>query len=179
MRLFGKKKDTQSKGGVSPEDAIKRLNETAEMLRKRQAFLQHQIDGETEQIKKLLKEKKDPNNRKKAQTVLKKRKLKEKSVDTLERQIMNLETQVLTLQEAVVGVDGYKAQRVFTDAMKKIHEGMSIDDVEEQNMDVQEQLQIASEISEALANPVGGQEFDEVVDLTQRRGKEEMIRFAG
>mmetsp|Transcript_29981 Transcript_29981/g.96136 ORF Transcript_29981/g.96136 Transcript_29981/m.96136 type:complete len:158 (-) Transcript_29981:1507-1980(-) len=124
MRLFGKKKDTQSKGGVSPEDAIKRLNETAEMLRKRQAFLQHQIDGETEQIKKLLKEKKDPNNRKKAQTVLKKRKLKEKSVDTLERQIMNLETQVLTLQEAVVGVDGYKAQRVFTDAMKKIHEGM-------------------------------------------------------
>jgi len=162
MRLFGKKKETsKSSGRVSPEEAIRKLNDTAEMLRKRQAFLQHQIEGETDQIKKLLREKKDPNNRKKAQTILKKRKLKEKSVDTLEQQIMNLETQVLTLQDAVVGVDGYKAQRVFTDAMKNIHEGMSIDDVEEQNMDAEEQLQMASEISGALAKPVGGQEFDE------------------
>eukprot|EP00960_Hanusia_phi_P061747 764931-Hanusia_phi.AAC.4 len=51
------------------------------------------------------------------------------------------------LQDAVVGVDGYKAQRVFTDAMKNIHEGMSIDDVEEQNMDAEEQVTVVKESS--------------------------------
>mmetsp|Transcript_48985 Transcript_48985/g.71823 ORF Transcript_48985/g.71823 Transcript_48985/m.71823 type:complete len:226 (+) Transcript_48985:237-914(+) len=159
MHLFGgaKKKD---KPEANPHDGITKLKETEAQLTKRKEVMEHKANEETKKIKELMQTKTD-KNKKAALMCLKRRKMYEKSSDDLDKMTMNLATQILTLENAKVNMEAFKAQQTTTDYMKKIHGNMDIEQVEEAKMDMEEQLDLAGEITAALTNPLGGQEEDE------------------
>jgi len=164
--LFGRNKAAAAAGGgqgPSPGDAIRKLKEAEEMLQKRCDFQQTKIDKEMAMIKEKLKKK----DKKGAMSHLQKKKLYEKAIDTLDRQMGNIRVQIETLETATMNKELFDVQKTaFVDAMKKVHAGMDVDKVEEINMDMQEQLEMANEIQEALAAKLpGGYDLDDEDEL--------------
>jgi len=142
------------------------------MLSKRQAFLQTKIDAELSTIKGKLKAK----DKRGAMLHMKRKKLYENSVDNLEKMIMNLQTQIITLEGATVNVEAFHGNKVFTEAMQQIHGGLTVEKVEEQMMDAQEQMDVQKEITEAIANPLmnDGADEDELLAELEELEQQEM-----
>mmetsp|Transcript_17908 Transcript_17908/g.43340 ORF Transcript_17908/g.43340 Transcript_17908/m.43340 type:complete len:222 (+) Transcript_17908:257-922(+) len=153
MHLFGKAKPK----APSPSDAIAKLKDSEQMLSKRQAFIQTKIDAEMAMIKKKLAAK----DKKGALTCMKRKKLYEASVDQLEKMTINIQTQIITLEGAAVNVEAFQANKMFVEGMKKVHGDLTVDKVEEQLQDAQEQMDVQKEITDALANPLATDVEDE------------------
>jgi len=75
---------------------------------------------------------------------------------------MTIETQVMTLEGANVNLEAMNAMKMGASTMKSIHKDMNVDKVDDIMDDIREQMDIANEISDAIAQPLGGTEvFDE------------------
>mmetsp|Transcript_42927 Transcript_42927/g.87825 ORF Transcript_42927/g.87825 Transcript_42927/m.87825 type:complete len:218 (+) Transcript_42927:264-917(+) len=153
MHLFGKAKPA----APSPSDAISKLKDSEMMLSKRQAFLQTKIDAEMAQIKKKLAVK----DKKGALTCMKRKKLYESSCDQLEKMTINIQTQIITLEGATVNVEAFQANKMFTEGMKQIHGNLTVDKVEEQLQDAQEQMDVQKEITDALSSQLSAETADD------------------
>eukprot|EP00698_Gefionella_okellyi_P005467 TRINITY_DN14_c0_g1_i1.p1 TRINITY_DN14_c0_g1~~TRINITY_DN14_c0_g1_i1.p1 ORF type:complete len:227 (+),score=57.16 TRINITY_DN14_c0_g1_i1:61-741(+) len=152
MNLFGKKKVKPS-----PNETIGRLRDTLEMLGKRESYLQKKSDVE------LVEAKKNANKNKRAALfALKKRRVYESQIEKLSGARMTIETQILHLEQATVTQEAMRAMQAGAVSMQEIHGHLTIDDVENTMEDIREQMDIANEITEAIAQPVGfGIDFDE------------------
>jgi len=152
MPLFGKKK-----AAPSPKESIAKLRETVDMLEKREQYLQKKCDQQTAEAKKFMQQK----NKRAALMCLKRKKTYEAQVEKLAGARMTIETQVMTLEGANVNLEAMNAMKMGATTMKAIHRDMDVDKVDDTMEEIREQMDIANEISDAIAQPLGGEVFDD------------------
>jgi charged multivesicular body protein 4 len=145
MRLFGRKKPTPT-----PQDSIHKLRETIEMLTKREEFLEKKIEKELQIAKQNA-----SKNKRVAMMALKRKKAYEAQVQKLSGARMTIESQLMAIEGATVNLETINAMRQGAAALQGIHGSMSIDTVDNTMDQIREQMDIATEISDAIAQPLG------------------------
>jgi len=152
MKLFGK-----AKKAPTPKESITKLRETLEMLEKREAYLQNKINHELQEAKKFMAGK----NKRAAMMCLKRKKTYEAQIEKIAGARMTIETQVMAIEGANVSLEAMGAMRMGAQAMKTIHKNITIDEVDNTMEEIREQMDIASEINDAISQPLGGEVYDE------------------
>merc|ERR1719413_69495 len=69
---------------------------------------------------------------------------------------MTLETQVMNLESAAQNADTFNAMKAGTNTMKKIRNDVGIDKVDDLMDDIREEMDVAKDISDAMAQPIDG-----------------------
>ncbi|KAI8618739.1 Snf7-domain-containing protein [Chytriomyces sp. MP71] len=152
MRLFG-----VAKAKATPKDAIVKLRESLEMLEKREKYLNTKVESELKVAKANA-----AKNKKVALMALKKKKAYENQIDKIMGSRMTLEQQMMALETANVNLETMGAMKSAAEALKGIHGNLDINKVEDTMEDIRDQMDLANEINDAIAQPVNfGTEFDE------------------
>ncbi|KAJ2740362.1 ESCRT-III subunit protein snf7 [Coemansia sp. BCRC 34301] len=153
MNLFFPKK----KEKTTPKDAIINLRETLQMLEKREAHIQSKIDNELKTARTNA-----TSNRRLAMAALKRKHLYDQQLEKMNGTRMTIEAQAMSIEAANVNLETMKAMQKGADAMKKIHETMDIDTLDRTMEDIKEQMDLATEVSDAISQPqLFGAEMDE------------------
>ncbi|XP_070846329.1 charged multivesicular body protein 6 [Chaetodon auriga] len=154
--LFGKKKQTR----VTEQDkAILQLKQQRDKLRQYQKRINLQLEKERLLAKQLLKN----GKKEKALLLLKKKRYQDQLLDKTENQISNLERLVQDLEFAQIErkvIDGLK---VGNECLKKMHEVMSIEEVERIMDETQEGIEYQRQIDEMLAGSLSQEDEDAVL----------------
>jgi len=153
-KMFGgKKKDAAD----DPQTAIQRLRETEEMLNKKSEFLEKKINEEL-----LTAKKHGTKNKRAAIQALKRKKRYEKNLGQIDGTLSTIELQREALENASTNTEVLKAMHTASKSLKAAHNDLDVDKIADLMDDIQEQQDIANEISEAISNPVGfGADVDE------------------
>ena len=85
---------------------------------------------------------------------LKRKKMYEAEIDKIANIKMTLETQVMNLESAAQNAETFKAMNQGKNAMSNIREDTNIDKVDDLMDEIKEEMEMADEISNALAQPV-------------------------
>jgi len=153
-KMFGgKKKDAAD----DPQTAIQRLRETEEMLNKKSEFLEKKITEELQTAKKH-----GTKNKRAAIQALKRKKRYEKNLGQIDGTLSTIELQREALENASTNTEVLKAMHTASKSLKAAHNDLDVDKIADLMDDIQEQQDIATEISDAISNPVGfGADVDE------------------
>lgn len=151
---------------VEPQDAIQEINSTIEMLSKKSEYIESQIDKEMGNIKKNMAggNKNSATNKRAAMQALKRKKNLESQLTKVDNTITTLEFQVGTIQEAKSNAQVLQVMNQGTKALSSVQKQLNIDKVDDIRDKMQEQQDLANEISEAIATPfdsIGGEMFDD------------------
>lgn len=85
---------------------------------------------------------------------MKKKKLYEAEVAKISNVKMTLETQCIHLESAAGTAQAFSAMSAGNNTMKKIHQNVGIDQVDDVMMDIQDEMQTAEEINNAIGQPM-------------------------
>lgn len=140
----------RSRGGPTPQEAIHKLRETEEMLTKKQAYLEQRIQQELATAKKH-----GTKNKRAALQALKKKKRLEEQLKQIDGTLSTIEFQREALENSHTNTEVLKNMGYAAKAMKKVHESIDVNNIEDLMLDIGEQQDIAREISEAISGPVG------------------------
>ncbi|KAI0082465.1 Snf7-domain-containing protein [Panus rudis PR-1116 ss-1] len=153
MSYFGGRRDPKQ----SSRDAIVTLRQQLQMIEKKEEYLQKQIDEDLKKAKANA-----VTNKAVATQALKRKKLKEQELDRLQSTRFQLETQVNTLESASFNAETMAAMKKAAGALKDIHGKLTIDKVDATMAEIQEHMQVANEVSEAISNAnYSGVEIDD------------------
>uniref|UniRef100_A0A1A7Y2X6 Charged multivesicular body protein 6 n=1 Tax=Iconisemion striatum TaxID=60296 RepID=A0A1A7Y2X6_9TELE len=154
--LFGKKKQSR----VTEQDkAILQLKQQRDKLRQYQKKINLQLEKERALAKQLLKD----GKKEKALLLLKKKRYQDQLLDKTENQISNLERMVQDLEFAQIErkvIDGLK---IGNECLKKMHEVMSIEEVERIMDETQDSIEYQRQIDEMLAGSLSQEDEDAVL----------------
>lgn len=154
-RLFGRKKPKEPEVPKHIEAIIK-IQSTIDLLHKKQKFIGTKIDREIRLAKDLAK-----TNRKAALAALKRKRMYDDQVNQMENTIFNLQTQKISIEGSTLNMEVFNVMKEGSEAMKHIHGQISIDDVDDIILDVQDQMDISNEIGRAISQTVSTDVFDE------------------
>ncbi|KAJ2893099.1 ESCRT-III subunit protein snf7 [Coemansia aciculifera] len=118
------------------------------MLELREAHIQTKIDNEIK-----LARANATSNRRVALAALKRKHLYELQLEKMGGTRMTLEAQAMSIEAANVNLETMKAMERGAEAMKHIHQNMSIDKVDQTMEDIREQMDLATEVSDAISQP--------------------------
>ncbi|KAI9244020.1 Snf7 family [Phascolomyces articulosus] len=170
--FFGK-----AKSKTTAKDAIIKLRETLDMLEKREAFLEGKANNELKNAKLYA----TKNRRFKtyyiivALQALKRKKVFEANIEKINGARMTIETQMMAIESANVNLETMGAMRAGAEAMKNIHGSMDVNTVDSTMDDIRDQMDIATEISEAISRPVGEElDEDELLNELEELEQEEL-----
>ncbi|KAF8529202.1 late endosome to vacuole transport-related protein [Hysterangium stoloniferum] len=151
--LITGRRDTKT----ATRDAIVTLRQQLSMLEKKEEYLKKKIDEETAKARH-----NSVNNKAVAMAALRRKKAHEEQMDKISGQRFQLETQMNTIESANLNAETMQAMKKGSDALKAIHGNLTIDKVDTTMEAINEQRQIANEISDAISNPMAnGMEIDE------------------
>jgi charged multivesicular body protein 4 len=85
---------------------------------------------------------------------MKRKKLYEAEADKIQNVKMTLETQVINLESAAQNAETFKAMEAGTKTMKKIRTEVGIEQVDDMMDEIKEEMELANEINNAIAQPV-------------------------
>merc|ERR1719413_95010 len=122
------------------------------------------------------KEKMAKNDKKGALFCLKRKKMYEGEMEKIGNVKMTLETQVMNLESATQNADTFNAMKAGTNTMKKIRNDVGIDKVDDLMDDIREEMDVAKDISDAMAQPIDGlYDEDELLGELEELGMEEQL----
>jgi len=150
--LFGKKKNE----APTSQEAIQKLRQTEELLTKKSDYLEKKIHDETMTAKK-----NGTKNKRVAIMALKRKKKYEKQLQQIDGTLSTIEFQREALESASTNTEVLKTMGYAAKALKSAHQHMDVDDVHEMMDDIQEQQELADEISNAISQQMGYQDIDE------------------
>ncbi|XP_031706257.1 charged multivesicular body protein 4c [Anarrhichthys ocellatus] len=150
-----KSKHHRSRGGPSPQEAIHKLRETEEMLTKKQDYLEKRIEQEI-----MIAKKNGTKNKRAALQALKRKKRLEQQLTQIDGTLSTIEFQREALENSHTNTEVLKNMGFAAKAMKKVHENMDIDKIDDMMQDITEQQDVAREISDAISGPFG-ETYDE------------------
>lgn len=165
MRLFGGGKAAKKKTDT-PQDSIQHMKSTADMLERKEQHLQSKIAAEESAARAAA----AASNRSAALLSLKRRRLYEQQLEHTRGARFNLETQIIAIENANINLETLGAMRSGSAAMRSIHGSMDLDAVDATVDDIREQMDLAQEISAAIAAPMGFEAVGAAVD------EEELLR---
>ncbi|CAL9227289.1 unnamed protein product [Arabidopsis halleri] len=152
-RLFGKPK--QESNALQTLD---KLNETLEMLEKKEKVLLKKAGQEVDKAKEYTRAK----NKRAAIQCLKRKRLYEQQVEQLGNFQLRIHDQMIMLEGAKATTETVDALRSGASAMKAMQKATNIDDVDKTMDEINEQTENMKQIQEALATPIGAAaDFDE------------------
>lgn len=162
MNFFGKKKKdapvaTKGKAAADTGTSIIKLRETINQQEKREAHIQSRVDSMVADAK----AKMAAGDKKGALFSMKRKKMYEQEIEKIENTKMTLEQQVMNLESAVQNKETFVAMKTGTGAMKNIRKEMEVDKVDEMMDDIREEMELANEIGNAIAQPVDLMPMDE------------------
>ncbi|XP_053198128.1 charged multivesicular body protein 4c [Scomber japonicus] len=169
----------RSRGAPSPQEAIHKLRETEEMLTKKQDYLEKRIEQELTIAKK-----NGTKNKRAALQALKRKKRLEQQLTQIDGTLSTIEFQREALENSHTNTEVLKNMGYAAKAMKKVHENMDVDKIDDLMQDITEQQDVAREISEAISGPFG-ETFDEdellaeLAELEQEELEDNMKRMGG
>ncbi|KAJ8041516.1 Charged multivesicular body protein 4b [Holothuria leucospilota] len=153
-RFFGGKK---KEVGPSSAEGIQKLRETEELLTKKQEFLEKQI---ADQVK-IARQNAASKNKRAALNALKKKKRLEKNLQQIDGTLSTIEFQREALENANTNTEVLKNMGYAAKALKSA-QTLGVEDVDDMMADIQEQMELANEISQVISEPQGfGQDVDE------------------
>lgn len=85
---------------------------------------------------------------------LKRKKLYESEQDKIQNVKMTLETQVINLESAAQNAQTYQALKAGSNTMQKIRNEVGIEQVDDVMDEIKEEMELAQEINQAIAQPV-------------------------
>lgn len=153
-RLFGKPKEQ----GGNALATLDRLNETLEMLEKKEHVLLKKAASEVERAKEFTRGK----NKRAAIQCLKRKRLYEQQVEQLGNFQLRIHDQMILLEGAKATTETVAALRTGAAAMRAMQKETNIDDVDKTMDEINEQTENMKQIQEALSAPIGAvADFDE------------------
>ncbi|KAL9154199.1 hypothetical protein ABFS82_10G099400 [Erythranthe guttata] len=153
-RLLGKPKQEEANALAT----LDKLNETLEMLEKKEGVLQKKASAELDKAKEHTKAK----NKRAAIQCLKKKKLYEEQIGQLANFQLRVHDQMILLEGAKATTETVDALRSAAAAMKAMQKATNIDDVDKTMDEINEQTENMKQIQEALSTPIGAAaDFDE------------------
>ncbi|EYU30671.1 hypothetical protein ABFS82_11G057000 [Erythranthe guttata] len=156
--MFSRILRKQPKQETSTLTSLDKLNETLEMLEKKENVLQKKAYAEVEKAKAYTKSK----NKKAAIQCLKKKKLYEEQIAQLGNFQLRIHDQMIMLEGAKATTETVDALRSGASAMKAMNKSTNIDDLDKTMDEINEQTENMKQIQEALATPIGAAaDFDE------------------
>ncbi|NWR19640.1 CHM4C protein, partial [Sylvietta virens] len=148
---------SKGRGGPSPQEALARLRETEEMLSKKQEYLETRIERELAVARQH-----GTKNKRAALQALKRKKRYEKQLNQIDGTLSTIEFQREALENSHTNTEVLKNMGYAAQAMKKVHENMDLNKIDDLMQDITEQQDVAQEISDAISNRAAfGDEFDE------------------
>ncbi|KAL6585844.1 hypothetical protein OROMI_002488 [Orobanche minor] len=155
---------------------LEKLNETLEMLEKKDGVLQKKASAELEKAKEYTKAK----NKRAAMQCLKRKKLYEGQIEQLANFQLRIHDQMIMLEGAKATTETVDALRIGAAAMKAMQKAIvqcqckrpvfaritgflhrNIDDVDKTMDEINEQTENMKQMQEALATPINAADFDE------------------
>ncbi|GFS23259.1 charged multivesicular body protein 6 [Elysia marginata] len=174
--LFGKKHKPQSR--VTEQDkAILQLKQQRDKLKQYQKKINTQLDQDREVARALLKDgKKD-----KAKLMLRKKKFQESLLAKTDGQLENIERLVHDLEFTQVEQEVVRGLQVGNASLKKMHELLSLEDVESIMEETQEGIEKQREIDDLLSGGLTDEdesdvlaELDQILQQTERSASEDV-----
>lgn len=156
MNLFGKKKAAAA-APTDPTNTILRLRETLDTLDKREVHLQKKIKGQLLEAK----AKSQAKDKKAALFALKRKKMYEGEINKINGARMTLEQQVIALEGSNMNYETFRAMQSGAKAMQAARGKLDVDDVDQVMDDIQEEMDIADQIGDAIGRPAEGVFDDE------------------
>mmetsp|Transcript_20421 Transcript_20421/g.28409 ORF Transcript_20421/g.28409 Transcript_20421/m.28409 type:complete len:278 (-) Transcript_20421:34-867(-) len=157
FNLFGSKKkeastvsSTSSRPVTNPQTTIVKLRESIATQEKREEHIQKKVD----QMVKEAKVKLGKKDKKGALFAMKRKKLYEAEIDKIQNVKMTLETQVINLESAAQNAETFQAMKAGTSTMANIRKDVGIEKVDDVMDDIREEMEMANEINQAIAQPV-------------------------
>ncbi|KZS98030.1 Snf7-domain-containing protein [Sistotremastrum niveocremeum HHB9708] len=163
MSYFGGRRDTKQ----GARDAIVQLRQQLQMLEKKEDHLQKKIDEEVKKAKANA-----VSNKAVATAALRRKKAHEQELTRLSGTRLQLEMQVNTLESANLNAETMAAMKRGADALKAIHGNLSMNKVDATMDQINEQRELANEISEAISNPLNAG-----IDLDEDELKDELAEL--
>ncbi|XP_041076527.1 charged multivesicular body protein 6-like [Polyodon spathula] len=167
--IFGRKRRTR----VTEQDrAVLQLKQQRDKLKQYQKRINLHLEKERLLARQLLRDGRKP----KALLLLKKKRYQEQLLDKTENQISNLERMVQDIEFVQIEMKVIEGLKIGNSCLKKMHEVMSIEDVERIMEETQEGIDYQRQIDEVLAGSLTQEDEDAVLAeleaLTQ--GEEEV-----
>ena len=106
-------------------------------------------------------------------TALKRKKLYEGQLASMTAAHDKLEQMAMTIEGATASMEAMTMMKEGAQAMKSLHQGMSVEQVENTMEDVRDQMDVAQEINDAIAQPLGADTLDEDELLQELEGMEQ------
>ncbi|KAI3716821.1 hypothetical protein L1987_67993 [Smallanthus sonchifolius] len=152
-RMFGKPKPE-----ANTVTTLDKLNETLEMLEKKEKVLLKKAAAEVEKAKEFTRAK----NKRAAIQCLKRKRLYEQQIEQLGNFQLRIHDQMIMLEGAKATTETVDALRTGAKAMKAMQKAVNIDDVDKTMDEINEQTENMKQIQEALSAPIGAAaDFDE------------------
>jgi len=142
-------------------EAIVDLRRHLITLEKKEDYLNKKIEEEVQKAKDALATG-GANGKRVATNALRQKKMHESELEKIAGTRVTLETQVNAIENANMNMETMNAMKRGKDILKGIHGNLDINKVEQEMEDIREQMELGTEISAAISNPVGmGHEMDE------------------
>ncbi|XP_043936821.1 charged multivesicular body protein 6 isoform X2 [Protopterus annectens] len=154
--IFGRKKRSR----VTEQDkAILQLKQQRDKLKQYQKKIGLQLEKERELARQLLRD----GKKEKAKYLLKKKRCQEQLLDKTENQISNLEQMVQDIEFTQIEMKVIEGLKVGNDCLKKMHEIMSIEDVERIMEETQDAIDYQRQIDDMLAGSLTDEDEDAIL----------------
>lgn len=166
FKLFGSKKQQApapvqpKKEAQSSKDSIQKLKKQIEILEKREQLQQTKVDALVKDAKAKM-AKKDIDGVKFA---LKKKKMLEAEIKSIQGQQMNLQTTMLSLEKAQINIQTYQVQSNAKETFDGINKVMNVDSVQDVFDELQDLMEDQKEVDNVLSGPLGDQPDDEELE---------------
>ncbi|CAL5048618.1 unnamed protein product [Urochloa decumbens] len=154
-KVFGKSKQQSQATALASLD---KLNETLEMLEKKENLLVKKANLEVEKAKNFTKAK----NKRAAIQCLKRKRLYEQQIEQLGNFQLRIHDQMIMLEAAKATTETVDALRTGASAMKAMHKSTNIDDVDKTMDEINDNMENMRQIQDLLSAPMGAAaDFDE------------------
>lgn len=154
-KVFGKSKVQSQATALA---SIDKLNETLEMLEKKENLLVKKANLEVEKAKNFTKAK----NKRAAIQCLKRKKLYEQQIEQLGNFQLRIHDQMIMLEGAKATTETVDALRTGASAMKAMHKSTNIDDVDKTMDEINDNMENMRQIQDLLSAPMGAvADFDD------------------
>lgn len=103
-----------------------------------------------------------------AKSALKRKKIHQNNLEKIQGQMDSLDNNLMALESANLNAETMKAMQQGAKAMKQIHGNMNLDKVDQTMDEIEEQVVLGQEISNAISRPMGNEiDDDELEDELQ------------
>ncbi|KAM8786680.1 charged multivesicular body protein 6 [Rhynchonycteris naso] len=155
--LFGRRKQSR----VTEQDkAILQLKQQRDKLKQYQKRVMQQLEREREVARRLLRD----GRKEQAKLLLKKKRYQEQLLDKTENQITSLESMVQSLEFTQIEMKVMEGLKVGNECLNKMHQVMSIEEVERILDETQEAMEYQRQIDELLAGSFTQEDEDAILE---------------